>query len=114
MSRVTLRLPEDLHRGLRTASQRDGVSLNQLIVDALRASLGPSPDATEAENPLIEQVRQIRRALGEMAVTLDTSHLAPDLQPRDDLPTADVLGRSMPELDPPLSATIIADREDRL
>jgi hypothetical protein len=114
MSRVTLRLPEDLHRGLRTASQRDGVSLNQLIVDALRASLARSPDAAEVENPLIEQVRQIRSALGEIAIPLETSLLPPHLQPRDDLPTADMLRRSMPELVPPLSATITADHEDRL
>ncbi len=35
MARVTLRLPEDLHRRLRATAERTGSSLNQLIVAAL-------------------------------------------------------------------------------
>ena len=35
MSRLTLRLPETLHRQLKTQAKREGVSLNQYIVYAL-------------------------------------------------------------------------------
>ncbi len=41
------------------------------------------------------------------------SYLPLHLRPREDLPDPDTLRQSMPELVPPLSATIIADREDR-
>ena len=113
MARVTLRLPEDLHRRLRGASERTGASLNQLIIAALSQALARDAVASEAENPLFEQVRHIQRALGDLAVELDTSYLPPHLRPREDLPDPDTLRESMPELAPALSATIIADREDR-
>ena len=35
MSRLTLRLPETLHRQLKAQAKREGVSLNQYIVYAL-------------------------------------------------------------------------------
>lgn len=42
MSRLTLRLPETLHRQLATQAQREGVSLNQYIVYALTRQLTQS------------------------------------------------------------------------
>jgi len=39
MARLTLRLPDDLHRRMRAASERTGASLNQLIVAALSDAL---------------------------------------------------------------------------
>jgi hypothetical protein len=39
MSRLTLRLPETLHRQLETQAKREGVSLNQYIVYALSRQL---------------------------------------------------------------------------
>ncbi len=113
MARVTLRLPEDLHRRLRAASERSGASLNQLIIAALSDALARDAVEEQAKDPLLEQVQHIRRALGELAVELDTSYLPPHLRPREDVPDADTLRQSMPELVPPLSATIISDREDR-
>ena len=113
MARVTLRLPEELHRRLRSTSERTGSSLNQVIVAALSEALARAEGARQAESPLLEQVQHVRRALGDLAVEVDASHLPPQLHPRDDLPDTDALRRSMPELVPPLSATISADREDR-
>ena len=114
MARVTLRLPEDLHRRLRSASERTGSSLNELIVAALSDALARAEVADESEGSLLEQVQHLRRALGDLVVEVDVSHLSPQLRPREDLPDTDTLRRSMPELVPPLSATIISDREDRV
>lgn len=113
MPRVTLRLPEDLHRRLRSTSERTGTSLNQLIVAALSAALARSEVADQAEGSLLEQVEHVRRTLGDLAVELDLRHVPPYLRPSEDLPDTDTLRRSMPSLVPPLSATMSADREDR-
>lgn len=113
MARVTLRLPENLHRRLRSTSERTGSSLNELIVAALSEALSRGEVVGQAEGSLLEQVQHIRWALGDLAVAVDASHLPPHLRPSEDLPDTDTLRRSMPELLPALSATIIADREDR-
>lgn len=110
---MTLRLPEDLHRHLRSASERTGSSLNRLIVAALSEALARDEVAGQAESPLLEQLQHVRRALGDLAVEVDANHVPPHLRPSEDLADTDTLRQSMPELVPPLSATIIADREDR-
>ncbi len=114
MARVTLRLPEDLHRRLRSASERTGSSLNELIVAALSEALARDELNGQAEGSLLQQVQHVRRALGDLVVEVDVSHLPPQLRPQDDLPDTDTLRQSMPALVPPLSATISADREDRI
>ncbi len=113
MPRVTLRLPDDLHRRLRAASERTGASLNQLIVAALSEALAREAAADQAEGSLLEQVQRVRRALGDLVVELDLQHGPPYLRPSEGLPDTDTLRQSMPVLMPPLSATISADREDR-
>lgn len=113
MARVTLRLPEDLHRRLRSTSERTGSSLNQVIVAALSDALVRGDVAEHPESSLLEQVQHVQWALADLAVQLDVRHLPPDLRPSEDLPDTDTLRQSMPELMPPLSATISADREDR-
>ncbi len=114
MASVTLRLPEELHRRLRSTSERTGSSLNELIVAALSEALARGEMADESEGSLLEQVQHVRRALGDLVVEVDARHLPPQLRPHDDLPDTDTLRHSMPSLVPPLSATISADREDRI
>ena len=114
MTRVTLQLPDDLHRRLQAHSRRTGASLNQVIVAALSEAAVSEEDARgEVEGPLKQRVENIRTALGDLAVTLDFEYLPPHLRPDDDLPDTDMFRHSLPQLDPPLSATIIAEREDR-
>lgn len=112
MSRVTVRLPDDLHRRLRAVSQRTGVSLNQLIMRSLDETLAGQEENAEEESPLMEQVRHLRTALSDIVVELDTDRLPPHLRPGEDLPDCTAFARSLPNLDPPLSATIVADREE--
>ena len=114
MARVTVRLPEDLHCRLRAAAERTRTSLNQLIITTLSDALARDAAASQAVDPLFEQAQHVRRALGDLAIELDLNHLPPHLRPREDLPSSDALRRSMPQLVPPLSATIIADRDDHV
>ncbi len=58
MSRLTLRLPESLHRQLHTLAEREAVSLNQYIVFALTRqatvayTVQPVTDETRAEQKI--------------------------------------------------------------
>lgn len=50
MARLTLRLPESLHRELEEQAEREGVSLNQYIVFSLtRATSGAAIEAQRRE-----------------------------------------------------------------
>lgn len=114
MARITLRLPEDVHRRLHLASERVGSSLNQVIVATLEDALARAEVADQQGDSLMKRVEQARRALGDMAVGLDLQDFPSHLRPAEDLPDTDELRQSMPELVPPLSATIVSDREDRV
>ena len=112
MTRLTLRLPDDLHDRLRNASSQTGQSLNQTIVSALSAALDEtSPDADQS--PLREQLQQVRAALGDLIVEIDVSRFLAELGLADTHSGEETL-RSLPSLDPPLSITVIEDREDRV
>jgi hypothetical protein len=108
MARITLRLPEDLHQRLVTQSRVTGRSLNQTIVDQLEHRNGVEP-----QTQLTERERFIA-ALGDLVVPW-SEDLIPDWPGAEDVPplTDEDIER-MPRLDPPLSESIIADREDRL
>ncbi len=111
--RLTLRLPYKLHHWLLWQSGRSGVSLNKLIISSLSESIAVQRKMSQENDLLLEQVEHIRVALGDVVITLDADHLPEHIRPGDNLPDVDVFRRSLPELDPPLSATISADREDR-
>src|SRR5690349_3605575 len=113
--RITLRLPDDLHHRLAARERAAGASLNQTIVSALHDSLSrrerdADPDASERE----AQVQQVRLALGDLVVELDETELPEHLRAGGSRPDIEALRGSLPRLDPPLSATVIADREDRV
>jgi len=113
MVRVTLRLPDDLHRRLCARSEHRGESLNQVVVDALNDALARGEPAGRDGLPLDEQVRRVRAALGDLVIELDLDRFPPELRPGPDLPGRDALRARLPRLDPPMSRTIIEDREDR-
>ena len=117
--RVTLRLPDELHHRLQMKARQAGVSVNQSIVTALNESVLSGDDGGNADDEhaaLLDQVRHIRTALGDLIVELDPedfpAHVRPTATPIDREGFKGFM-RSLPKLDPPLSATIIADREDR-
>jgi hypothetical protein len=54
MSALSLRLPESLHRRVRELSEREGISINQLIATAVAEKLS----ALDAEDYLAERARR--------------------------------------------------------
>ena len=106
-ARLTLRLRDRLHDQLVARGRACGKSLNQTIVDSLwEAVLFPRVE------PLTEAER-LRLALAD--ITIPADELFPDEPLDDSIPalTHEELMRLMPVLDPPLSQTVIEDREDR-
>jgi len=69
MSRLTLRLPETLHRYLKAQAKREGVSLNQYIVYTLTRQVQPAYTVQAVpENAVAQQQEQytaLLQGLGE-------------------------------------------------
>jgi hypothetical protein len=112
--RVTLRLPDELHQRLQREAQQAGASLNQTIVATLDRGLHGAPDQVCARGSLPEYVARIRAALGDLTVEVDDGDFPAARRIGDQLPDRTAFRETLPTLDPPLSATIIAEREDRL
>ena len=114
MTRVTLRLPSDVHKRLTESARTSRRSINQTIVDLLSEALGCGVRQRPDETPLDAERRRIREALGDLVVEFTAEDLAPMLtHPLGSL-DAEAIYNSMPRLDPPLSQTIIDEREDRV
>src|SRR5215213_10208795 len=115
--RVTLRLPEDVHRRIEKASRDSGRSLNQVMVDALRAA-----DLRPAAEEELSDFEKLRRAVEERAPGWndDDEDVEDDDFFNDGTPIPDMtneqLWELMPKLPPEkwLSRAVIEDREDRV
>ena len=106
MARITLRLPEGIHAQLVTEARRRGKSVNQVIVDRIEAGLPLEPGE-------LNEGERIRLALGDLVA--DPKVLLRGL-PKPDVPLLShaELQRRMPQLSPPLSEIVMAEREDRI
>ena len=99
MSRLTLRLPETLHRQLESQARQENVSLNQYLVYALTRYATSSYNVTALSEQEVEQQRadyeRLRKSLrrgtpDEVRAALDEAeHVAPE-----------------PDLDPELAARL--------
>lgn len=114
MGRVTVRLPDHLHRSLRAESTRTGESLNQLIVDAVSNALDVDAPVESPKTPLQKEVERIRRLLGPLVAQgePDYSGLPEHLRPGPDLPDTETLTDALGPGLPSLSAQIIREREE--
>ncbi len=98
MSRLTLRLPETLHRQLETQAKREGVSLNQFMVYALTRQLTQSYTVQVLpEEAVVQQRTQfdaLRRELGQTSPEVLSATLATrdQVEPEPEL-KADVVAR---------------------
>lgn len=101
MSRLTLRLPETLHRQLEAQAKREGVSLNQYMVYALSRQLTQSYTVhAVAEETVAEQQAQFTALLRELGQASPEAIRAV-LAARDHVP-------SEPELTPDVVAKLRA------
>ena len=88
MSRLTLRLPETLHRQLEVQARREGVSLNQYIVYALSRQLTqnytvhtvPEEAVAQQQAQFIALLRQLGQAspVASSAVLAMRDHVEPE------------------------------------
>ena len=83
--------------------------MNQLIVTCLEEAVPERPP--EGKLTREEETRRLRAALG--AVDIDVARWKRYLGLPDVTEDHEALRASLPVLDPPLSRTIIEDREDR-
>lgn len=112
MGRVTLRLPDELHRRLRVKSREKGSSLNETILESIRDGLQQGKEKQRHETPLEKERRLVREALADISSPWDTSNLFPWIPPRPDDFDWEEFRRSLPVLDPPLSQTIVDERDE--
>ena len=98
MSRLTLRLPETLHRQLEAQAKREGVSLNQFIVYALTRQLTQGYTVQELPEAVVAQQQAqfaaLLRGLGQASLEVLSIALAAreQVKPEPEL-TEDVMAR---------------------
>ena len=112
MARITLRLPDAVHEQLVRRARGSGTSLNQAIVDILRDVLGCGKGAPPDETLKERERRLLREALGDRVVDVKPEDYAPLFHRWYTPEERDAILKSMPVLDPPLSAAIIQEREE--
>ena len=103
MSRLTLRLPETLHRLLETQARREGVSLNQYIVYALSRQLTQNYTVhTVSEEAVAQQQAQFTALLRQLG------------QASPEAISAVLAGRDHVEPEPELTPDVVAQLRTRL
>ncbi len=114
MTRVTLRLPDELYQRLQALSQRSGASLNGAIVSTLNDALPPRDSTTERQTPLQEEISRLRVVLADLIEDVDVTRFPESVRPSGSPVDREAFLASMPRLNPPISQTIIEEREDRI
>jgi hypothetical protein len=74
VARVSVRLPDSLHRGVKELAQREGVSMNQLIATAVAEKLS----ALRTEDYLAERAARVSRERFEAVLAK-----VPDVEPEE-------------------------------
>jgi hypothetical protein len=112
MIRITLRLPDEVHRRLVERAGASALSLNQSIVDILSDALGCGKSSRLYETPLEAERRRLRQALGDSVVEYKARDFASALTKWRTPDELDAVLASLQVLHPPLSRTIIEEREE--
>ena len=103
MSRLTLRLPETLHRQLEAQARREGVSLNQYIVYALSRQLTQNYTVhTVPEEAVAQQQAQFTALLRQLG------------QESPEAISAVLADRNLVEPEPELTPDVVAQIRTRL
>lgn len=113
MTTITLQLPDELLQRLQTASREAGMPLDALIVTTLSQAISRREVTSEPSEAVREETRRIREALGDLVVD-NPEEWVPEIEEEIDFPDRQTDLDFMPKLDPPLSATLIEDRDDRI
>lgn len=103
MSRLTLRLPETLHRQLEVQAKREGVSLNQYVVYALSRQLTQTYTVHAVPEEMVAQQRAQFTALLRELGQASPEAMKAILAARDDV-----------EAEPELTPDVVAQLRVRL
>jgi hypothetical protein len=111
---ITIELPDEMYERLLAVSRDSGSSLDATIAELVGRSLNNNGRAFGNLDVAARrrELQRIRAALGPLV-----EHPAPIQEGTSslwDAESAAEFRRSMPVLDPPLSQTIIEEREDRV
>ena len=99
-----LTIPDDVYERLKAEARRHGRSVDEHARVILEREILPRK----------EEMRRLRKAMGDSLESTDTDALPAEIRLRESPIDHAALRASMPILDPPLSATIIDDRSDRV
>src|SRR5262249_8433854 len=112
---ITIELPDEIYERLVAAARDSGSSLDATILELVGRGLNGNVSGTTNKVDVAarrRELQRIREALGPLV-----EHPASDREGISslwDVESAAEFRRRMPVLDPPLSQSIIEDREDRV
>jgi hypothetical protein len=110
MTRLSLRLPDTLHRKLTLQARREGVSLNQLLVYLLAERSRPAYTVVPAGNTVEEQRTAFARLREELG-SASAGEVWKILDERESTPASEVESGWTPELRQSLEARVRAARD---
>ena len=99
-----LQIPDEAYEKLKAYADRRGQSIEDAVSDII----------TRVYPPREEEMRRLRAALGDDLEDPDADMPSHELRPHEAPIDHAALRASMPVLDPPLSAAVISEREDRV
>lgn len=99
-----LTIPDAVYERLKADAHRHGRSVDEHVRMILEYTIPPRE----------EEIRRLRKALSDSLESTDTDALPAEIRPLESPIDHAALRASMPKLDPPLSATVIDDRGDRV
>ncbi len=114
---VTIRLtvPHHLYERMKQSTDGSEDAVKRLMVRILEQEYGSKNENQTASSARDERIRQLRQATGDRASAVDPEEYLRRLgiKPMTDEEMREVLA-TIPVLDPPLSQTVIEERQDRL
>ncbi len=112
---ITLTVPDDLYEQMKHLTDGSEEAIKRLMVRILEQEYGSKHENQTASTARDERTRQLRRAMGDRASAVDPEEYLRrvGIEPMTDEEMREVLA-TIPVLDPPLSQTVIEEREDRL
>lgn len=111
MARITLDIPDELYERLKAAAERNESPLDDAIISTLDTGIGRDEDELRLSAREVE-LRRLREALSD--ILADTSSWRGAFKTGLSRAERERILREMPPLDPPLSQTVIEEREEGL
>lgn len=115
MVTLTITIPDDIYERLKAVTEESATTVDDTISTLLNDALPSAAMPVRSQAEIEDERRRVREALKDISTEFDWDefHKGSDITPMTDAERKAIL-RTLPVLDPPLSQTIIEDREDRI